>query len=231
MNLTLDANPQLSEFVKKWKLLGKEIKTLKDLISCYYSGLEIVCIPHNKIALGPFLIERYEVLYEKIKFAADMTKMLRQQRGLLWDWHQLDMYLGYAFDHFSRDPIRPFNFLNAGFNHSPIWSTFQTHILAAANRIKDQNREDVSVNIFRELAPLIASSILLDVCRKKLPHNRMPGPILVPWSITCWSDIDADSNLHWVHSQKMFQRSLQITKIICAEPIPSSTKHSIRVSI
>jgi len=181
----LNDNPQLSGFVEKWKALEREIKTLKDLIFCYYSGLKIICVPHNRIDPGPFLIEQYKALYQDIGFAADAAKKLRQQRGLLWDWHQLDIYLGYAFDHFSRDPVRPFNFLNAGFNHSPVRSTFHTHILAAANRIKDRNCENVSVNIFEELVPLIASSILLDICRKKLPHNRMSSSTLVSCFIIC----------------------------------------------
>ena len=168
--------------MKKWKVRDKEIRTLKDLILCYYSGIKIICIPHNRIAPGPFLIEQYKALYQHLVWASDETRKLRQQRGLLWDWHQLDIYLGSAFDHFSRDPVQPFNFLNAGFRYNPVRSTFHTHILAAAIRIKDR-KQDISVNIFEKLAPLIASSILLDICRKKLPHNRMFTSDLVPYFI------------------------------------------------
>ena len=172
---SLSRNPLLKRLSTRWRRIGRHIKTLKDLVLCYYSGIKICCIPHHKISPGPFLIEKYQGLYDEIQRATEITRQIRQVNGLLWDWHDLDMYLGYAFNHFCQDYSKPFNFLTAALGHNPVHSSFHLHIIEAALRLKacrEAAPTHTKVSLFVALAPLIASSILMDVCRKKLPQKR-----------------------------------------------------------
>lgn len=114
-----------------------------------------------------------------IKDATEKTKKMRTEAELLLDRDALDWYFGYAFDHFSMQPVAPFNFLEAAFHHCPVRSTFRSHIITVA--VKYINRHlQVSAGtpsasrILVELAPLVASSILLDVCRNGYPQKGRP---------------------------------------------------------
>jgi len=150
--------------------------TMRDLVDCYYSGIEVVCIPHHKMAEGPLVVEQYRKLYSAIAGAVKSTGEVRTVNSLLWNWNELEMYLGYAFDHYGQHPTKPFDFLNAAFRHFPVRSNFHTHILLAALRLKNSNTIVLNIDVFNILAPLVSSSILLDVCRKRLPNKRTSLP-------------------------------------------------------
>ena len=145
---------------------------MRDLVDCYYSGIEVVCIPHHKMAEGPLVVEQYQKLYGAIERAVKKTGDVRNVNSLLWNWNELEMYLGYAFDHYGQHPTKPFDFLHAAFRHFPVRSNFHTHILLVALRLKNPNTIANNVDVFDTLAPLVSSSILLDVCRKRLPNKR-----------------------------------------------------------
>ena len=133
----------------------------------------------QKISSANFIIENYQKLQREIKNATEKTKKMRTEAELLLDRDGLDWYFGYAFDHFSMQQVAPFNFLEAALHHYPVRSTFRSHIITVAT--KHINRHfQVSTStpsassILVELAPLIASSILLDVCRNGYPQKGMP---------------------------------------------------------
>ncbi|KAF8462152.1 acyl transferase/acyl hydrolase/lysophospholipase [Kalaharituber pfeilii] len=166
---TIGSNPILRRLTHRWRNVGKNVANLKELISCYYSGFDVVCIPHHKMAPGLLLVQQYQKFYETIGKAVAITGEIRNVNGLLWNWNDLEMYLGYAFDHYGQNSNKPFDFLNAAFRHYPVRSNFHTHILMAAIRLINPQTTKMKVNIFEVLAPLVAVCILLDVCRKRLP--------------------------------------------------------------
>lgn len=161
-------DPFLESLAREWRARNKEVMTLKDLISCYYCGIKIICVPHMNAA--PSRISgQYKKLQGLIKEASDETYKMRQNAELLMNSEELDIYFSYAFNHFSQNPNKPFDFVNAAFLHSPIEATFKYHILKAATRLMETRQFESDYVLFDALAPLVASSILLDVCRKGYP--------------------------------------------------------------
>ncbi|KAF8241567.1 hypothetical protein K440DRAFT_569550 [Wilcoxina mikolae CBS 423.85] len=163
----------LSRLVKDWNDRGKNIKSLRDLINCYYFDMRIICIPH--MISVPTLIQQYQKLQIEIETATKRTRQKRIEAELLMNDNELDLYFGYAFDHFSLKPDEPFNFLNAAFHHNPVQSTFKDHITRTASYLIStyQTSSDITESgskIFNQLGRLVASSILLDACRKRYPQ-------------------------------------------------------------
>jgi hypothetical protein len=121
------------------------------------------------------LIELYQKLYGEIEQASTKTQELRQKSELLMSSADLDLYFGYAFAHFSTKPTVPFNFLNAAFDHNPVRATFKTHITRCATYLAGGQGEFQHLKsvpqVFDTLVTLIASSILLDVCRMGYPQK------------------------------------------------------------
>lgn len=172
-------DPFLQGLVTKWGDRGKNINTLEQLLLCYYSGVKIICIPH---ALAPpSLINRqYRKLYMEIEVASEDSRRIRAGAGLLMNSEELDVYTTYAFEHFSKNPSKPFNFLATAFIHNPVPATFKDHISKIANHLslRSQKPTDSGEDIFRTLAPLTASYILLDVSRNRYPRRGMYASFL-----------------------------------------------------
>ncbi|KAF8242916.1 hypothetical protein K440DRAFT_664454 [Wilcoxina mikolae CBS 423.85] len=171
-------DPFLEGLARQWRVRGKEIHTLKDLISCYYCGIKIICVPHMNAAPSR-ISTQYRKLQGLIKDASMETYKMRCNAELLMNSEELDIYFSYAFNHFSQNPTKPFDFLNAAFQHSPIEATFKYHILKAATRLMETGQFESDCKLFDELAPLVASSILLDVCRKGYPLRSIHVPVLL----------------------------------------------------
>jgi hypothetical protein len=118
----------------------------------------------------PTLIQQYQKLQIEIETATQRTRQKRIEAELLMNDNELDLYFGYAFDHFSLKPDEPFNFLNAAFHHNPVQSTFKDHITRTASYListyQTNSITESSSKIFNQLRRLVASSILLDVPQK-----------------------------------------------------------------
>jgi hypothetical protein len=179
----IENDPSLSKLVKYWgKERNKPIKTLHELILCYYSGIKIICIPHmTSPSAAPLLLAQYQKLRAEISEAVVQTKKMRIEAELLMNSEELNIYLGDAFNHFSTDATQPFNFLSAAVAHNPVRTTFKTHIINTALRLMETNSFDAGWKVFVELAPLIASTILLDVCRKEYPQKCTLNSHLDRW--------------------------------------------------
>ncbi|KAF8535225.1 hypothetical protein BDD12DRAFT_753138 [Trichophaea hybrida] len=166
-------DPELQVLVNVWAGRQKRVTTLLELIQCYYSGIKIVCIP--RMSKSPPLFRRqYQQLNIAITEATELAKRRRIQSGLLMNSEQLATYLNDAFNHYSKNLYEPFNFLQSAFQRRPVEAYFQTHIIQAAYLlIRTHSSEETLTarRTFTELAPLLASSILLDVCRKGKSAN------------------------------------------------------------
>jgi len=161
--------------VNVWANRQKHITTAHELIRCYFSDIKIVCIP--RMSKSPPLFQRqYQQLNSAIIEATEQAKCKRIQAGLLMNNQQLATYLNDAFKHYSSNLFEPFNFLQSAFRRRPVEADFQSHILQAAHlliHIQPSEKQLTARHTFCELAPLMASSILLDLCRKGYPQRCM----------------------------------------------------------
>lgn len=107
----------------------------------------------------------------KDRCAASHAK--KKQMRMLANTEKLQFYLQAAFDHFTRDLNTPFDFVKEMLRHSPVSRNFEGNILNLALLIKDSPshpalRKDAE-QIFRAMGPMIASCVMLDAVRQKLP--------------------------------------------------------------
>ncbi|CUS11969.1 unnamed protein product [Tuber aestivum] len=149
----------------------KSIMSLQDLILCYYSDFKIICIPSANDP--PHIInQQYSKLRELIVQGARCSENARKLAGLLMTGEDLDYYLERGFDHFCSSKL-PFNFLQAAVRAKPVPITFSDHLLRTSITLLKQQPDDNGKCLLGKLAPIFASSILLDVIRKKIPYKAI----------------------------------------------------------
>ncbi|KAF8243740.1 hypothetical protein K440DRAFT_663912 [Wilcoxina mikolae CBS 423.85] len=200
----IETDPILMELVKYWGKRNKPIATLRELILCYYSGIKMICIPHMKsTSAAPLLIKQYKKLHGEIQNAMIQTRKMRIEAELLMDSEELNIYLGDAFDHFSSEPSRPFNFLSAAFARNPVRTAFGARVVDVATRLMRTRMFEAGRKVFKELAPLIASTILLDVCRKNCHQKFNAGAeVIEEYNPFCASAIEEFYRSRWPCSYK-----------------------------
>jgi hypothetical protein len=164
---TVQHNTCFRKFAQFWKDRNRHVETLKDLILCYYSSIQIVRIP----APGrPKLIQdQIEKLYGSISRGCGTVRKLKQSLRLLLDATELQSYLQYAFDHFAQTLDEAFDFVQASFVNSPIPTDFGGNILRLAIRMMDHQGADADAQaIFQGLSSMVASCIMLDSVRHEI---------------------------------------------------------------
>lgn len=115
---------------------------------------------------------------------------------MLLNSDELQPYLQYAFDHFSRDLERPFDFVQASFTNNPIPSNFGGNVLKMAINIMDVWKDKLDgPSIFKELSFMVASCIMLDSSR----HRTLgPAEKVFPGYVEyCDDALDEFCNRHW----------------------------------
>ncbi|KAI5790575.1 hypothetical protein DFH27DRAFT_486168 [Peziza echinospora] len=177
----ISKSPALLKLAKGWIDRGGQVKNLTDLLKYYYCEIEIICIPHYKMANGTFVVKQYQKLHAAMVNSVQNTCEQRNRNGMLLNWNDLEKYLGYAFNHYGKNATSPFDFLKAAFIQNPVRSNFHTHILIAALRLMG-SMGTPRFDVFERITPLVASSILLDVYRKKLPRMVMVDEIMDKYS-------------------------------------------------
>lgn len=139
---------------------------MRELLLSYYSDIRVVRVPERG---RPKLInQQIERLYGEVKIACRKSREAKHKLRMLLNSDELQPYLQYAFDHFSRDLEMPFDFVQASFANSPIPSDFGGNILELAINILDGWSDCLDgPAIFRELSYIIASTTMLDSARRK----------------------------------------------------------------
>lgn len=160
--------PEFRTYADLWHQKGKHVKTMEDLIKCYYSSINVVRIP----AKGRYMLinEQIEKLHERITIACDDAFRTRELVRMLPHVDELNEYLQAGFKHFSKRLDVPFNFVEIAVRNHPVPQNLGDHIsnLAADMHRKLDYRDDPSP-IFESLAPFVASCLLLDAVRGRRP--------------------------------------------------------------
>jgi hypothetical protein len=158
-------NPTYRELAYSWRSQGKPIRTMQDLLQCYYSSITVVRIP----AKGRYMLidEQVEKLRNVLTARSNESFRAKRRSRMLSNSEELNIYLQCAFDHFSRDLHTPFNFMDVAFRISPIPSDFGGNILKLAVAMRGPEYGEPR-NLFTELSFMVASCILLDCVRQGL---------------------------------------------------------------
>jgi hypothetical protein len=159
--------PMLQERAAQWQDKGRIINNTKDLLYCYYSSVTVIRIPVK----GRYMLMDQQVgkLREEIVFRSNQSHYTKARIRMLSNGDDLQMYLQAAFDHFAQDLDTPFNFVEVALRSNPIPLNFSGNILKLAIAIRDHPAKPLPPVIFKLLAPMVASCIMLDIHR----HRRL----------------------------------------------------------
>jgi hypothetical protein len=162
------AVPKFAKHAEYWRSRGKKVRTMKDLLECFYTSVTVVRLPSK----GRYMLMNEQVgrLYYEITKACSRAYVFRQKIRMLCDANDLQMYLQCAFDHFSKNLDIPFDFSEVSLRHNPIPLDFRGNILKMALSIWDNKEQDprpTGDKIFKPLAHMVASCIMLDLTRQR----------------------------------------------------------------
>jgi hypothetical protein len=161
--------PRFAEYALLWKQAGRTIRTTKDLLECYYSSVTVVRIPtHGRYML---INEQVGKLHAEIRKCCQAAYWTKKRVRMLSNDEKLQVYLQSAFDHFSQNLNKPFDFVKEAIKNNPIPRDFGGNILKLAIAVKDHNRfidQHDGPKIFRELSHMVASCLMLNSARQDL---------------------------------------------------------------
>ncbi|KAI1332169.1 hypothetical protein F5Y16DRAFT_215601 [Xylariaceae sp. FL0255] len=169
--------PVLQQYAQVWLQRGRRLSTTKELLECYYASVSVVRVPYK----GSYMLmhEQAGKLADLIKDRSAASHAKKKQMRMLASAEKLQFYLQAAYDHFARDLNSPFDFVKEMLRHSPVSRNFEGNILNLAVLIKNSSSVPTVRNnaehIFRTIGPMVASCIMLDAVRQKLPGtiNRL----------------------------------------------------------
>ena len=170
---SITKNVKFKKHAQIWRNRGKQIDTVEDLLLSYYSSIRVVRVP--TIGRPKLIKDQMEKLYQEISMSLEASKKSKRDLRMLLDADELQPYLQFAFDHFSSNLDRAFDFVQASFIYNPIPSDFAGNILKLAVNMMDiwQHKLD-GEGIFRELSYMVASCIMLDSARNKTRGLNSP---------------------------------------------------------
>lgn len=124
--------PQLISYLDRWKE-KKKIKTVQDLILCYYSSFSVVRLP--TIGSYGLLEQQINKLHDQVSRCCQLSHDTKRRTNMLSTSDQLNIYLQSAFDLFSGQLDKPFKFVEVALKNKPIPSSFGDHVLQFATTI------------------------------------------------------------------------------------------------
>lgn len=162
-------DPSISDIVSGWraKLDGtnKQIKTLQDLLECYFRRIRVVYIPQRGQVTPDVLCGQYRKLS---KLVHSECRVSQEQKHVSWNRMNaadLDMYFNAAFDHFSENRDVPFDFFEFSRKNNPVSETFSQHV---ANLMMKMNKREPDRTIAEQrVVPLVVSCISVSTLDSK----------------------------------------------------------------
>ncbi|TGJ81236.1 hypothetical protein E0Z10_g7507 [Xylaria hypoxylon] len=190
--------PVLQQYAQIWRQRGRRLNTTKELLECYYASISVVRVPYK----GSYMLmneqagKLSDLIKDRCAEAHAKKKMVRMQANT----EKLHFYLMAAFDHFTQDLNTPFDFVKEMLRHSPVSRNFEGNILNLSLLIKDSAAHPAVRNdaeqIFRVIGPMIASCVMLDAVRQKLP-GTISRLLDDRYAKSCIGAIQTFAELYW----------------------------------
>ncbi|KAI0471495.1 hypothetical protein GGR56DRAFT_654355 [Xylariaceae sp. FL0804] len=190
--------PELQEHVKTWRTRGRDLQTTEELLECYYASVNVVRVPYK----GSYMLmdQQARKLSNLVKDRCAASQAKKKQMRMLATAEKMQFYLSAAYDHFSRDLNTPFDFVKESLRHTPISRNFEGNILSLALAIKNGAPEahvrDDAEEIFRAMGPMIASCVMLDAVRQKLP-GAVSHLLNDMYATSCTGAMQAFGDVYW----------------------------------
>jgi len=169
-------HPFFIGLAESWRERGRRIRSILDLIHCYYSTFQVIRIPRE----GRYQLLHNQVnrFYQVINSSCAKSFGSRKRANMLFKSLELDMHFQAVFSHFSRTLTMPFDFIAMALINNPIPNDFGGHMLQLALAIQAHNKRSAlsknafkkinkATSIFDRMSRLVASSISLDCVRNR----------------------------------------------------------------
>ncbi|CAN9415920.1 unnamed protein product [Alternaria alternata] len=165
------SSAQVTKLVERWRKRDRPIRSLRDLLHCYYASFQVVRLPEAKDM--PRLSKQVSQLHDTIVETCKASYLNKQKVGLLSSAEDLSFYIQKAFTHFSKDLNHPFDFKSYSLIRNPIPQNLGGHILRVAVIMQGQYPNRTGEWIFENLSFMVASCFLYDCAtyRKGKPHD------------------------------------------------------------
>ena len=140
----------------------------RKLLQCFYSEVRVIRIPAKRPERYGLIDEQMGKLRDLIIDAGDKAHHAKILTRRLNDVDTLQEYLQAGFVHFADNIDEPFDFKSVALRTRVIAQDLSDHIVNLAGTVQKCTRIKPRV-LFKGLVSLVASSILLDSVRNKLP--------------------------------------------------------------
>ncbi|KAM0328700.1 hypothetical protein ACHAQA_005113 [Verticillium albo-atrum] len=166
----------VARLMKHWHLPEKPVRSVRDLLMCYYSSVRVVLVPDDDQLLK--LETQTKKLHAEIQSACEASMMAKKKARMLMNADELDELFQAAFDHFSHSLESPFDLIKAARKDVPIPRDFAGNVTKVAVTVRDVLGKSkagmITVEeIFEPLSLMIASCVLLECTR-----SNWKGPAL-----------------------------------------------------
>jgi hypothetical protein len=164
----INRHTRYKQLAENWRRLGWKIETGQDLLECYYSAIRVVRIPRK----GQHMLVDKQVgkLYDEITMCCTSSSRAKQKAHELPNVDEFQHYLEFALDHFSQNIDVSFNFMEAGISLNPIPRGLKDNIRKLLIHARTSNNFATRADdVFKNLAAIVASCVLLDCARERRP--------------------------------------------------------------
>jgi hypothetical protein len=159
-------DPKYRSYIDYWGNQGRVVRTMKELLECYYSSIRVVRIPRK----GRYMLLEDQIgkLQQEIFSACVQSHSTKRRCRMLSNSEELQVYFQSAFSHFCQNLDRPFNFIEVAMKNNPIPLDFGGNILKLAKTMQDIMEPADPFKLFGYLSRMVASCIMLDCARHGL---------------------------------------------------------------
>jgi hypothetical protein len=160
MNLS---DPELRKIAESWQNVrgeGPPLRTLHDVLSKYFGDIRVVYIPAKHAAPHDTIYRQFQKLRARVEAQSRAVQIYREHSWTLWDAEQLSIYFVDAFEHFTNDLDRPFDFFKSSRKNNPIPKGFEQHICNLMRLMSVKTRDQPEID--RRIAALLASYISIE---------------------------------------------------------------------
>ncbi|KIV90882.1 hypothetical protein PV10_05486 [Exophiala mesophila] len=170
LSQAIHQNPEFRNWASFWREnFEQDIDTTKELLLRYYTDFRVVFVPEK--GQPALVFQQYQALRNEIQSAVSRSQSRRLNARLLLNSEQLNPYLQFAFEHFSRTLETPFDFVRTSSafeefnsNSSPVLCLVKAYTAAF-------QAGSGCLDIFVSISPLVGSAIILDMARRELPGS------------------------------------------------------------
>ncbi len=159
---TWDAD--LSRLKDVWVRRGKSVNTLRDLLDCYFSSVEVHEMPRSKCSR---MYEQSNRLYDAIANRCAEIYQTKRELRMSLDSKDLAKYMSHAVAHFASTKEAPLDFNEAKLHGLDTPSEISPHLLDFASQLQAHFPDLGGLEILEKLGEMTALSYNLHNIRSR----------------------------------------------------------------